>query len=83
MASFILDALVDNLIGTVKPIDSKERFNPGSNNTIFAPASKKRSCGRVARLSSAKAATAVRIRSGPPEKGRDVGLFPFSFSEDI
>lgn len=27
---------------------------------------KKRSCGRVARQSSAKAPTAVRIRSGPP-----------------
>jgi hypothetical protein len=30
----------------------------------------KGSCGRVARLSSAKAATAVRIRSGPQQGER-------------
>ena len=34
--------------------------------TIFAAI--KRSCGRVARQSSAKASTAVRIRSGPPTR---------------
>lgn len=31
----------------------------------------KRSCGRVARLSSAKAATAVRIRTGPLQLVRE------------
>ena len=32
----------------------------------FCTGFKKGSCGRVARQSSAKAPTAVRIRSGPP-----------------
>ncbi len=35
----------------------------------------KRSCGRVARQSSAKARTAVRIRSGPQNKPAYAGLF--------
>ncbi|MEY2834746.1 MAG: hypothetical protein RLZZ557_408 [Bacteroidota bacterium] len=33
------------------------------------------SCGRVARQSSAKASTAVRIRSGPPGEGKTPSLF--------
>ena len=33
------------------------------------------SCGRVARQSSAKASTAVRIRSGPQREGKTPSLF--------
>ncbi len=33
------------------------------------------SCGRVARQSSAKASTAVRIRSGPQREGKPPSLF--------
>ena len=44
----------------------------------------KRSCGRVARQSSAKAPTAVRIRSGPRKKGdqslRLIPLYYFSLA---
>lgn len=41
-------------------------FGPANSDLrVGAPEESKGSCGRVARLSSAKAPTAVRIRSGP------------------
>ena len=50
-------------------LTGEEILNLGSMRTsYFAHLFFKWSCGRVARLSSAKAATAVRIRSGPPDK---------------
>ena len=43
----------------------------------FRTGFKKGSCGRVARQSSAKAPTAVRIRSGPRKKGIIGKVIPF------
>ncbi len=51
----------------------------------FCTGFKKGSCGRVARQSSAKAPTAVRIRSGPPspsEAFAQEGLSSEAFAQE-
>lgn len=45
----------------------------------FRTGFKKGSCGRVARQSSAKAPTAVRIRSGPQKKGNNRTGYSFFY----
>ncbi len=51
--------------------------------TLFSHSQKKWSCGRVARQSSAKASTAVRIRSGPQKKELKISIpfFMYLFGE--